>query len=80
MHVLFVLFCFLLNFFPDFVYFSQFFVSKGCVNPATIFKPEFYILFTILNMNMYPIITNMNNSLQANFSCIIWWINPILHA
>ena len=36
---------------------------KGRVNPATIFKPEFYTLFTILNMNMYSIITNINNSL-----------------
>ena len=34
---------------------------KGRVNPATISKPEFCILFTILNMNMYPIITNINN-------------------
>ena len=35
---------------------------KGHVNPATISKPEFYIFFTILNMNMYPIIANINNS------------------
>ena len=35
---------------------------KGRVNPATISKPEFCIFFTILNMNMYSIITNINNS------------------
>ena len=34
---------------------------KGRVNPATISKPEFCIFFTILIMNMYPIITNINN-------------------
>ena len=38
------------------------YLFKGRVNPATISKPEFYIFFTILNMNMYPIITNINNS------------------
>ena len=32
---------------------------KGRVNPATISEPEFCIFFTILNMNMYPIITNI---------------------
>ena len=36
---------------------------KGSVNPATISKPEFYIFITILNKNMYPIITNIKNSL-----------------
>ena len=35
---------------------------KGGVNPATISKPEICIFFTILIMNMYPIITNINNS------------------
>ena len=35
---------------------------KGHVNPATISKLEFCIFFTILNMNMYPIITNVSNS------------------
>ena len=32
-------------------------MSWGSVNPAIIFKPEFYILFAMLNMNMYSIIT-----------------------
>ena len=32
---------------------------KGRVNPATISKPEFCNFFTILNMHMYPIITNI---------------------
>ena len=35
---------------------------KGSVNPATISKTEFCIFFIILNMDMYPIITNINKS------------------
>ena len=45
---------------------------KGRVNPAIISKPEFCMFFTILNMNMYPIITIINNSPKANFTCTIW--------
>ena len=37
-------------------------VFKGRVNPATISKSEFCIFFTILNMNLYPFITNIYNS------------------
>ena len=37
-------------------------------------NPNFAFFFTILNINMYPIITNINNSPSANFSCIIWEI------
>ena len=43
--------------------------EKGCVNPvpASILKPELKILFTILNMNIYSIITNINNSFKQTF-------------
>ena len=37
-------------------------VVKGSANAATIFKIEFYILFTILNITSYSIITIINNS------------------
>ena len=42
-----------------------YFVLKRGVNPPTIFKPEFYSLFTILHMKMYPIITIVNYSKQT---------------
>ena len=35
---------------------------KGSVNPATILKPEFYFLFTILNIYMFSIITIINDT------------------
>ena len=35
---------------------------------------HFYILFTVLNMNMHFIIATINNSPKANLYCIIWWL------
>ena len=47
---------------------------KGVSTQLLFRNPNFAFFFTILNMNMYPIITNINNSPSANFSCIIWEI------
>ena len=35
---------------------------KGSVNPATLSEPEFFVFFTILNVNVYSTITNMYKS------------------
>ena len=34
---------------------------KGGVNPATLSEPEFFVLFTILNVNVYFFITDINH-------------------
>ena len=34
---------------------------KGGVNQATLSEPEFFVLFAILNVNMYISITNINH-------------------
>ena len=34
---------------------------KGGVNPVTLSEPEFFALFTILNLNVYISITDINH-------------------
>ena len=47
---------------------------KGDVHPATLSEPGFFVLFTILKVNVYISIININHLLYANFSSIICWI------
>ena len=37
---------------------------KGDVNPVALSEPEFFILFTILNMNVYIFFTNINHLIK----------------
>ena len=44
---------------------------RGDVNLTTLSEPEFFVLFTILNLNVYISITDINHLPYTNFSRII---------
>ena len=46
-------------------------LKSRCVNPAIIFKPEFYILFTILNKNICDLLTGEGALISR---CYMWLI------